>query len=176
MFEPASVRTLLAVRSSERAEEFAPEERALGASTAIVPLEEASTAASSGNPSEASAPAFSSEVDKAMEAAQSWRQDLAEARRAFTASLAEQYGAESLGPVEEAAEGDAEGEAPEDAAPEDAEAADVDALLEGNARALQELQARGHEHAARQRELAASAQRLQELERSCARFPTAVAR
>ena len=38
-----------------------------------------------------------------------------------------------------------------------AQAADVDALLEGNARALQELQARGRERAERQRELAASA-------------------
>merc|ERR1719482_1660200 len=95
-----------------------------------VPLEDASTEASTGaSHSEASAPAFSTEVDKALEAAQSWREDVAEARRAFAAEAAARYGLPEPTGLEEAEE-------PEPAAPEedaDEDTAAVDALLAGNA-------------------------------------------
>jgi len=106
---------------------------------------EASTAASSGVPgSEAGAvPAYGAEVEKALEAARTWRQDLEQARREFAAKLAREYGVDPDLAAEEA-----DAPPPEAAPDDDADAVtapagdDVDALLQGNDSALAALRAR----------------------------------
>jgi len=112
---------------------------------------EASTAASSGVPgSEAGAvPAYGAEVEKALEAARTWRQDLEQARREFAAKLAREYGVDP-DLAAEGADVPPPDDAPTEAAPDDADAVapapgkgdDVDALLQGNAAALAALRAR----------------------------------
>merc|ERR1719387_700070 len=91
MFEPASVRTLLHM---SRDGEQGPEEDAPAPALSARPVDsEASTIASSGVPSsDVGVPAYGTEVEKALEAARTWRQDLEQARRDFAEKLAREYG------------------------------------------------------------------------------------
>lgn len=173
MFEPASVRTLLHLsRDGEQpgpgapssAPSSSPPDTPASRRSSRVQLEpipaqaapggpadsEASTAASSGVPgSEAGAvPAYGAEVEKALEAARTWRQDLEQARREFAAKLAREYGVDP-DVAAEGADAPPPDDAPTEAAPDDADAVapapagdDVDALLQGNAAALAALRAR----------------------------------
>jgi hypothetical protein len=113
---------------------------------------EASTVASSGVPSsDVDVPAYGTEVEKALEAARTWRQDLEQARREFAEKLAREYGLDAAETLAMPEATQVEAVSPREFAPDKSDAvgapagdedSEADALLRGNAAALEALRSR----------------------------------